>query len=107
MTATLARRRIETNRGTWRSAPNIAAASEREPEVRLSMAAAIERRSQMLASIWGVKLYVHDALVVYAGEGFGPTPDKIGFALTSSNWPREMDRTRLARLHSGWASNLP
>ena len=42
---------------------------EREPELRFSMAAAVERRSQMLASVSGLSPYVHDALVVYAGGG--------------------------------------
>ena len=42
---------------------------EREPEIGLSMASAVERRSQMLASISGLSPYVHDALVVYAGGG--------------------------------------
>jgi TusA-related sulfurtransferase len=72
---------------------------EREPEMRLSMASAVERRSQMLASISGLSPYVHDALVVYAGGGLSIAQVRAG-ASHVAELQREMDRTRRERLHS-------
>jgi hypothetical protein len=54
---------------------------EREPEKRIQLASAVERRSQMLASISGISPYVHDALVVLAGGGCAAgAPEEIGSA---------------------------
>jgi hypothetical protein len=72
---------------------------EREPNVRLSMAAAVERRSQMLASISGLSSYVHDALVVYAGGGISVPEIRAG-SRHVADLQREMDRTRRERLQS-------
>jgi TusA-related sulfurtransferase len=72
---------------------------EREPEMRLSMAAAVERRSQMLASISGLSPYVHDALVIYAGGGLSIAQVRAG-ATHVAALQREMDRTRRDRLQS-------
>jgi hypothetical protein len=72
---------------------------EREPELRFSMAAAVERRSQMLASISGLSPYVHDALVVYAGGGISIEQIREG-ARYVAELQREMDRTRRERLES-------
>ena len=72
---------------------------EREPELRLSMAAAVERRSQMLASVSGLSPYVHDALVVYAGGGIAIEQIREG-ARHIARLQREMDRTRRERLES-------
>lgn len=72
---------------------------EREPDVRLSMAAAVERRSQMLASISGLSPYVHDALVIYAGGGLSIAQVRVG-ARHVADLQREMDRTRRERLQS-------
>jgi len=72
---------------------------EREPERRSSLAAAVERRSRMLASVSGLSSYVHDALVVFAGRGVSPQNVRAGarrvFALH-----REMDNARRERLES-------
>lgn len=70
---------------------------EREPEKRLSMIAAVERRGQMLASISGLSPYVHDALVVYAGGGVSVEQIRKG-AREVAELQREMDRTRRERL---------
>ena len=70
---------------------------EREPEKRLSLTAAVERRSQMLASISGLSPYVHDALVVYAGGGVSVEQIRKG-ARYVAELQREMDRTRRERL---------
>ena len=70
---------------------------EREPEKRLSLIAAVERRSQMLASISGLSPYVHDALVVYAGGGVSVEDIRKG-ARCVAELQREMDRTRRERL---------
>ncbi len=70
---------------------------EREPEKRLSLTAAVERRSQMLASISGLSPYVHDALVVYAGGGVSIEQIRKG-ARYVAELQREMDRTRRERL---------
>src|SRR5579864_3418572 len=70
---------------------------EREPEKRLSLTAAVERRSQILASISGLSPYVHDALVVYAGGGVSIEQIRTG-ARYVAELQREMDRTRRERL---------
>jgi len=72
---------------------------DREPEMRLSMASAVERRSQMLASISGLSPYVHDALVVYTGGGLSIAQVRAG-ARHVADLQREMDRTRRERLQS-------
>lgn len=72
---------------------------EREPEARPSMTAAVERRSQMLASISGLSPYVHDALVIYAGGGVAVEQIRKG-ARHVAELQREMDRTRRERLQS-------
>ena len=72
---------------------------EREPETRLSMTAAVERRSQMLASISGLSPYVHDALVIYAGGGVAVGQIRTG-ARYVAELQREMDRARRERLQS-------
>jgi hypothetical protein len=72
---------------------------EREPEKRLSLTAAVERRSQMLASISGLSPYVHDALVVYAGGGVSVEQIRKGASYVAE-LQREMDRTRRERLQS-------
>jgi hypothetical protein len=72
---------------------------EREPEMRLSMAAAVERRSQMLASISGLSSYVHDALVVFAGGGISVSQIRTG-SRHVAELQREMDRMRRERLQS-------
>jgi TusA-related sulfurtransferase len=72
---------------------------EREPEMRLSMAAAVERRSQMLASISGLSPYVHDALVVFAGGGLSVAQIRAG-ARYVAELQREMDRARRERLQA-------
>ena len=72
---------------------------EREPEMRVSMTAAVERRSQMLASISGLSPYVYDALVIYAGGGVAVDQIRKG-ARHVAELQREMDRTRRERLQS-------
>ncbi len=72
---------------------------EREPEKRLSLAAAVERRSQMLASISGLSPYVYDALVVFAGGGASIAQVRRGAELVAA-LQREMDRARRERLQS-------
>ncbi len=72
---------------------------EREPERRLSMAAAVERRSQMLASVSGLSPYVYDALVILAGGGISVSLIRTG-ARRVAELQREMDRTRQERLRS-------
>jgi TusA-related sulfurtransferase len=83
---------------------------EREPEMRLSMAAAVERRNQMLASISGLSPYVHDALVIYAGGGLSIAQVRTGASRVAA-LQREMDHTRRERLHflgfdAGLAANM-
>ena len=79
---------------------------ERDPQKRLSMASAVERRSQMLASISGLSPYVHDALVVYMGGGLSIAQVRAG-ARHVADLQREMDRTRRERLQSlGFAPEL-
>jgi hypothetical protein len=68
---------------------------EREPEKRLSLTAAVERRSQ--TSISGLSPYVYDALVVYAGGGVSIEQIRKG-ARHVAALQREMDRTRRERL---------
>lgn len=71
----------------------------REPEVRLSLTAAVERRSRMLASISGLSPHVYDALVIYAGGGVSISQIREGAKQVA--WlQREMDRTRQERLQS-------
>jgi hypothetical protein len=72
---------------------------EREPEMRISMASAVERRSQMLASISGLSPYVHDALVVYTGGGLSIAQVREG-ARHVADLQREIDHTRRERLQS-------
>jgi hypothetical protein len=72
---------------------------EREPEQRLSMEMATERRSSMLASVSGLSSYVHDALVIVAGGGTTVAQIREG-ARHVANLHREMDRARRERLQS-------
>ncbi len=72
---------------------------EREPERRGSLAAAVERRSRMLASISGLSPYVYDSLVVIAGGGISPAQIHEG-ARRVAGLHREMDRARRERLRS-------
>jgi hypothetical protein len=72
---------------------------EREPDIRLSMAAGVERRSQTLASISGLSSYVHDALVVFAGDGISIPQIRTG-SRNVAELQREMDRARRERLQS-------
>jgi TusA-related sulfurtransferase len=72
---------------------------EREPDTRRTMTAAVERRSQVLASISGLSPYVHDALVVFAGGGVSVAQIRNG-ARYVAELQREMDRTRRDRLQS-------
>ena len=72
---------------------------EREPERRSSLAAAVERRSRMLASISGLSPYVHDAMVILAGGGISPRQIQAGTRRVTA-LHREMDRTRRERLQS-------
>lgn len=67
------------------------------PEMRLSMAAAVESRSRMLASVSGLSPYVYDALVIYAGGGISNAQVRAG-ARDVADLQREMDRTRRERL---------
>ncbi len=71
----------------------------REPEVRMSLTAAVERRSRMLASISGLSPHVHDALVLYAGGGNSVAQIREGARQVA--WlQREMNRVRQDRLQS-------
>ena len=72
---------------------------EREPGRRASLAAAVERRSRMLAAISGLSPYVHDALTVLAGGGILPRQIREG-AHRVAALHREMDRARRERLQS-------
>lgn len=79
---------------------------EREPEKRTTMAAAVERRSRMLASISGLSPDVHDALVVMAGGGVAIPQIRTG-AQRVAALHREMDRARRERLQSlGFATEM-
>lgn len=72
---------------------------EREPDRRHSLTAAVERRSQMLASVSGLSPYVHDALVVYSGGGISIAQIRTGSQHVAA-LQREMDRARRERLQS-------
>lgn len=72
---------------------------EREPERRTSLAAAVERRSRMLAAISGLSPYVYDALTIIAGGGISPGQVRDG-ARHVAAMHREMDRARRERLQS-------
>jgi hypothetical protein len=72
---------------------------EREPLRRASLAAAVERRSRMLASVSGLSPYVYDALVVLAGRGVAPAQVRVG-AQRVAVLHREMDLARCERLQS-------
>jgi hypothetical protein len=71
----------------------------REPARRASLAAAVERRSRMLASVSGLSPYVYDALVVIAGGGVSPAEIRQG-ARRVAGLHREMDRARRERLQA-------
>lgn len=70
-----------------------------EPARRATFAAAVERRSQMLASVSGLSPYVHDALVVYSGGGVQPAQIRMGASFVAG-LHREMDRARRDRLQA-------
>lgn len=70
-----------------------------EPERRSSLAAAVERRSQVLAAVTGLSPYVHDALVIYSGGGIAPSQIRHG-ASSVAMLHREMDRSRRERLQA-------
>jgi TusA-related sulfurtransferase len=70
-----------------------------EPDKRRSLAAAVERRSQVLASISGLSPYVSDALVVLAGGGISVAQIREG-ARRVLGLHREMDSSRRERLQS-------
>ena len=70
-----------------------------EPEKRRSLAAAVERRSQVLADISGLSPYVSDALVVLAGGGVSVAQIREG-ARRVLALHREMDSSRRERLQS-------
>ncbi|MBI3894914.1 MAG: ferritin-like domain-containing protein [Acidobacteria bacterium] len=72
---------------------------QREPERRPALAAAVERRSRLLASISGLSPYVHDALVILAGGGLSPEQVREG-ARRVAVLHREMDRARSERLQA-------
>jgi hypothetical protein len=69
------------------------------PERKGTLAAAIERRSRVLASISGLSPYVYDSLVVMSGGGIAPEQIKKG-ARYVGELHREMDRARRERLLS-------
>jgi hypothetical protein len=72
---------------------------EREHERRSLLAAAVERRSRMLAAVSGLSPYVYDALTVLAGGGISPRQVHDG-ARQVAALHREMDRARRERLQS-------
>ncbi len=72
---------------------------ECDPQRRGSLAAAVERRSRMLAAVSGLSPYVYDALVVMAGGGISPLRVREG-ARQVALLHREMDRARRERLQS-------
>jgi hypothetical protein len=72
---------------------------EHDPAMRPSLAGAVERRSQVLASISGLSPYVHDALVVFTGGGVSVAQVRTG-AQQVAKLHREMDRARRERLQS-------
>jgi hypothetical protein len=76
-----------------------------EPDKRHSLAAAVERRSQVLASVSGLNPYVSDALVVLAGGGVSIPQIREG-ARRLLGLHREMDASRRERLQSlGFSSD--
>lgn len=75
-----------------------------EPDKRRSLAAAVERRSQVLASVSGLSPYVSDALVVLAGGGVSVAQIREG-ARRVLGLHREMDSSRRERLQSLGFSN--
>jgi hypothetical protein len=70
-----------------------------DPDRRAALSAAVERRSQMLASVSGLSPYVHDSLVVYSGGGVSPAQIRLGSSRVSE-LHREMDRSRRDRLQA-------
>jgi hypothetical protein len=68
-----------------------------EPERRSSLAAAVERRSHVLAAVTGLSPYVYDALVIYSGGGIAPFQIRHG-ASCVAELHRDMDRSRRERL---------
>lgn len=68
-----------------------------EPDKRYSLAAAVERRSQVLASVSGLSPYVSDALIVLAGGGVSVAQIREG-ARRVFDLHREMDSSRRERL---------
>jgi hypothetical protein len=70
-----------------------------KPEKRSYLAAAVERRSQILASVSGLSPYVHDALVVFAGGGVSIPQIRKGSGLVLG-LHREMHSSRKERLQS-------
>lgn len=72
---------------------------EREPERHIQLASAVERRSQMLASISGISPYVYDALVVLAGGGLTPAQVRRG-AAAAHQLQLDMGRARRERLQN-------
>jgi len=70
-----------------------------DPDRRHSLAAAVERRSQVLASVSGLSPYVSDALVVLAGGGISIAQIRAG-ARRVLGLHREMDSSRRERLQS-------
>lgn len=70
-----------------------------EPNRRRSLAAAVERRSQVLASVSGLNPYVSDALVVLAAGGVSVAQIREG-ARHVQGLHREMDASRRERLAS-------
>jgi hypothetical protein len=72
---------------------------KREPERRRSLAAAVEQRSRMLASISGLSPYVHDSLVVLSGGGTSVPQIRRGAHLVKE-LHQQMDRARRERLQS-------
>ena len=72
---------------------------ESEPERRPSLAAAVERRSQMLASVSALSPHVHDALVVLAAGGVSVAQIRQG-AQSVRTLHRAMDQGRRERLQA-------
>lgn len=72
---------------------------DREPERRTSLAAAVERRSRMLAAVSGLSPYVYDALTVLAGGGTSVRQIREGSRQVAA-LHRDMDRARRDRLSS-------
>jgi TusA-related sulfurtransferase len=72
---------------------------QKEPERRRSLAAAVERRSRMLASVSGLSSYVHDSLVVLSGGGTSISQIRRGAQLVR-DLHNEMNQTRRERLEN-------